>query len=477
MGKKRLSVITKKIVLYIVIADFVLCSLVYATSYMAFNRQFTQHYDTGIREIARTARACLNPDDFEKYLKNPVPDKTYERVFNDLQRLIDNFDLTLIYVSTVQPPDYTHIFYFYDPVSQKKTGWKPWPLGYEEDYFEPGYNATTKKIFEEGESQVRHTVKSRSGSHITAQLPVYNSKGEIVAVIGAQKNTQEFVNSRRDFIRFVIITVLIFGFCSIVFFSIYLNYHYIKPILIVTNETNRFGSNNDKPGEVLLEVKSKDELGTLAQSVYQMENVVLNNIEALTKMTTETSLALASAIDAKDKYTHGHSSRVASYSREIARRAGKSETECRDLYIIALLHDVGKIGIPNSIINKEGKLTSEEYEIIKNHPKIGNQILKNITQIPHISDGAHYHHERYDGKGYPEGLAGENIPEIGRIIAVADAYDAMTSNRSYRKLLTQQIARSEIEKGIGTQFDPTFAKIMLEMIGEDKDFSMREMDN
>ena len=192
-------------------------------------------------------------------------------------------------------------------------------------------------------------------------------------------------------------------------------------------------------------------------------------------MTEETAKALATAIDAKDKYTHGHSIRVAEYSREIARLSGKSETECRDIYIAGLLHDVGKIGIPNVIINKQDKLTQEEYDKIKTHPVIGKQILSNITQTPHISDGAYYHHERYDGTGYPTGLAGEAILDIGRIIAVADAYDAMTSNRSYRKTLSQEKARREIEEGIGTQFDPVYAKIMLAMIDADKDFNMREM--
>jgi len=473
---RHFPVITKKVVFYIIAVNVLLCSLVFTSSYLAFDRQFKEQYDTEIQDIAEAARSFLNPEDFEKYKKEPVPDEKWYAVIDDLQRIVDNFNLNVIYVSAVDAPDYTHIFYFYDPVG-KVTKWTPYPLGYEEDYFEPSYHATTVRVYEEGASLVRHTIKSRSGSHITAQLPVYDSSGKIVALIGAQKNVQEFVDAKLSFIKNVIITILIAGICSIVFFALYFNINYIKPVLLITKETNRFASNNDNPAEDLLSIKKRNELGTLAKSVYQMENVVHKNIEALTKMTTETATALASAIDAKDTYTHGHSTRVAEYSREIAKRAGKTESECRDLYIIALLHDVGKIGIPNSIINKEGKLTPEEYEIIKNHPKIGNQILKNITQIPHISDGAHYHHERYDGKGYPEGLAGNAIPEIGRIIAVADAYDAMTSNRSYRKLLTQENARSEIEKGMGTQFDPTFAKIMLAMIDEDKDFSMREMDN
>lgn len=183
---------------------------------------------------------------------------------------------------------------------------------------------------------------------------------------------------------------------------------------------------------------------------------------------------LASAIDAKDRYTNGHSSRVAKYSKEIARRAGKSVEFQDEIYIVALLHDIGKIGIPDNILNKNSKLTDEEYETIKQHPSIGVEILKNITEMPNIEIGAHYHHERFDGKGYPEGLAGYDIPEIGRIIAVADAYDAMTSRRSYRSALPQEAVREEIVKGRGLQFDPDFADVMLKMIDEDSRYELRD---
>ena len=184
--------------------------------------------------------------------------------------------------------------------------------------------------------------------------------------------------------------------------------------------------------------------------------------------------SLASAIDAKDTYTNGHSSRVAEYSREIARRSGYEGKELEDIYMMGLLHDVGKIGIPDAVINKPAKLTDEEYDIIKNHPVLGARILGNIKEMPKLANGARWHHERYDGKGYPDGLSGEDIPEEARIIAVADSYDAMSSHRSYRKSLSQEVVREEIEKGKGTQFDPRFASIMLEMMGEDVDYEMRE---
>ena len=184
---------------------------------------------------------------------------------------------------------------------------------------------------------------------------------------------------------------------------------------------------------------------------------------------------LAEAIDAKDTYTKGHSSRVAEYSREIARRAHYSEAAQDEIYMLGLLHDVGKIGVQDAVITKPGRLTDEEFEQIKTHPAKGERILQTIEELPKLAVGAKWHHERYDGRGYPDGLKGQNIPEEARIIAVADAYDAMTSNRSYRRSMDQQTVREQIEKGRGTQFDPRFADIMIQMIDDDKNYEMREM--
>ncbi len=183
---------------------------------------------------------------------------------------------------------------------------------------------------------------------------------------------------------------------------------------------------------------------------------------------------LAQSIDAKDKYTNGHSLRVGKYAKEIAARLGKSEQEQRDIYYAALLHDVGKIRVPDSIINKPGKLDEEEFDYMKLHTVTGYHILKFVKENPLIARSAKEHHEHYDGKGYPNGLRGESISEIGRLVAVADAYDAMTSNRSYRNLMSQERVREQIQKGSGTQFDPKMAAIMLQMMDEDTNYEMCE---
>ena len=195
------------------------------------------------------------------------------------------------------------------------------------------------------------------------------------------------------------------------------------------------------------------------------------------RLFAQTATALVNAIDAKDKYTHGHSQRVAEYSKKIAELAGKTPEECEEIYYVALLHDVGKIGVPEAIINKDGKLTDEEFAKIKQHPTLGAQILQGITEYPYISIGANFHHERYDGKGYPLGLKGSDIPEIARIMSVADSYDAMTSKRSYRDPLPQDKVREELIEGSGSQFDPEFASIMLHLIDLDTEYDMKERED
>ncbi len=212
----------------------------------------------------------------------------------------------------------------------------------------------------------------------------------------------------------------------------------------------------------------------LSHEVDKKTQEVLQQRERIERMSMQIVTALSGAIDAKDTYTNGHSTRVAEYSGEIAKRAGFTVKRQDDIYMMGLLHDVGKIGVPDSIINKPAKLTDEEYGMIKNHPVMGAKILENITEFPQLTVGARWHHERYDGKGYPDGIAGEDIPQEARIIAVADAYDAMSSRRSYRDVLAQEIVREEMEKGKGMQFDPVYAEIMLKMIEEDTEYQMRE---
>jgi HD-GYP domain-containing protein (c-di-GMP phosphodiesterase class II) len=176
--------------------------------------------------------------------------------------------------------------------------------------------------------------------------------------------------------------------------------------------------------------------------------------------------ALTRSIDAKDKYTRGHSERVALISRWIAERLAEHQSLKQDqihrVYLAGLLHDIGKIGIEESVLRKNGKLTQQEWDCIKKHPSIGAGILRGIKQMHDIVPAVLCHHERIDGKGYPDGLAGDEIPLTGKIVGLADSFDAMTSKRSYREARTVEDALAEIEKGLGTQFDERIGRIFLE---------------
>ncbi len=202
-----------------------------------------------------------------------------------------------------------------------------------------------------------------------------------------------------------------------------------------------------------------------------MERLRAQQEDLIDQITT----VLSNTVEAKDLYTHGHAVRVAEYAREIMSRMGGDEQAQRNIYYMGLLHDIGKIRIPDSIINKRGCLTDEEFDQIKLHTVAGYHILKKITPIPDLASGARWHHERWDGQGYPNGLSGENIPLVARIISVADAYDAMTSNRSYRDTIPQAKVRSEIQRGMGAQFDPSVAQIMLDMIDADPGYDMKQV--
>ena len=186
------------------------------------------------------------------------------------------------------------------------------------------------------------------------------------------------------------------------------------------------------------------------------------------KIINESIETFTGFIDAKDPYTNGHSKRVAVYTKLIAKELGYDGEELDRIYYMGLLHDCGKIGVPDSILGKPGRLTDEEFEIIKSHTIRGGEILTSFKSLEDADEGARYHHERYDGKGYPEGRAGEDIPFIARMICVADSFDAMNTNRVYRKKLTRETILSEIEKNKGLQFDPKVADIMLGLIRDGK---------
>lgn len=199
---------------------------------------------------------------------------------------------------------------------------------------------------------------------------------------------------------------------------------------------------------------------------YELSSSKSQILMDLSELFYKTIKSIAHALDAKDEYTHGHSMRVTLYSLALAKSLYLPDNLLEEIETTGLLHDIGKIAIPEKILRKPGKLTDEEFEVIKKHPELGENLVNGIEKLKIISNWLKYHHERYDGKGYPDGLIGEQIPISSRIIAIADTYDAMTSSRSYRPALTHEDAINEIKRCSGSQFDPNLAEIFISISDE-----------
>jgi HD-GYP domain-containing protein (c-di-GMP phosphodiesterase class II) len=239
--------------------------------------------------------------------------------------------------------------------------------------------------------------------------------------------------------------------------------------LILLGEKNNGSGYEEEELEFLSALASH--VAMAIQNAHLIDNL-RKEVERNKTLFINTTLSLASTIEAKDQYTRGHTERVTKYAVMLGEELKKakainfSKKFFEDLYIASLLHDIGKIGVPENILRKETGLTDEEYNEIKKHPLHGAQILGALPEFEEALKGVKYHHERYDGRGYPEGLQGEAIPLMASIIAVADTFDAMTSDRTYRKALSKQAAMEEIKKNSGVQFDPDVAQAFLSLYAQ-----------
>lgn len=217
--------------------------------------------------------------------------------------------------------------------------------------------------------------------------------------------------------------------------------------------------------------------GSLEEQVAERTEELKQEKASYEELTLETLTTLAGLIDAKDHYTNGHSFRVAAYAKGLGKRMGLEKEECERLYLAGLVHDVGKIGISENILAKPGNLSEEEFAIIRSHSAIGGDVLRGLKAFPIFEEVARGHHERYDGNGYPSNLKGEEIPLSARIVAVCDSFDAMTSDRIYRKALEDEIALKELKEGIGTQFDPSAVKAFFDLYASYDDSIRNHIDD
>lgn len=301
------------------------------------------------------------------------------------------------------------------------------------------------------------------GASLSGYAPIKNSRGKTIAVLGVDITADVLSETGRS-IKITIWVILAIGLIASIILGLWMSAKISRRVINLVEGTQHVASGDMK---FRVNIKGNDEIGQLAKSFNWMTENLQEARKKLNEYFIRIVQSLVLSLEAKDVYTAGHSARVADYATKIAARIGLPKEKVEELREAALLHDIGKLGIPESILNKNGPLTSMERIEINNHPVVGGKILKPVFLDEEMLKAITEHHERYDGTGTPSGLSGEQISIYARITAVADTYDAMTSTRAYRSNMGKEWAISELEKGKGTQFDPHIVDVFIEILRED----------
>ena len=423
-SKKRIERLSTKIILMtelvLLVSIGVLCVISVVNSRDSIRKAIQQR----MLDIANCASGSVNGDILETLTAEDAGTPGYLSVYDALAVFRDNVELEFVY--GIKDEGDGRFTFTVDPSLEDQA-----PFWGEVKYTEALATAAR------GTAAVDEVPYSDAwGSFYSAYSPVFNTSGKVAGIIGVDFSEEWFDSQLTEQTRRNIITFL--------------------PILLLTLVVTGILS-------ILAVTPFVEQQEQLSEEVAEKAEENEKLLHQVTRALEDAMQTLANTIDAKDHYTKGHSTRVSQYSTMIAQALGWDAERVNDLRCAALLHDIGKIGVPDSILNKPTRLTDLEFSIIKSHTTIGGDILRDRIMIESAGDVARGHHERYDGKGYPFGLKGEDIPEGARIVAVADAFDAMSSDRVYRKACSRDYIRQELESGRGKQFDPQIADVFIDM--------------
>jgi len=404
---RKLLVILTLIVMVTVVA-------VVSSGIFIFNRTTRDYRERILLNTSKLAAEQINGDKVNSWFEKGV-DEDYEKTAEILQSIIDNTPyIQYLYVYQIKS-DGCHVVFDFDTSNDELTQYDELPDVSSDSFgevigFDESFSDYIPTLLSGGRIDMIES-NDTYGWLLTQYEPVYDSKGECVAYVGVDVS----MIGVYDYVKRYILQIAIIA-------AVFL----VGCILI--------------GGRLYIDARRADEMDNMINQQARDKQLLREVIEAFAKV-----------VDLKDSYTQGHSIRVAKYTEMLARELGYDDETIEKYYDIALMHDIGKIGIPDDVLNKPGKLTDEEYEIIKSHTSRGYDVLKNISLMPEIAVGAQAHHERPDGKGYPQGLSGDDIPRVAQIIAVSDCFDAMYSNRPYRPRMNFDKAVSIIKGASGTQ--------------------------
>ena len=404
----------KRLLVVWVLLAVIMAAAITITSISILTSQIRANRDQSVTGAARLAAKELDGDKINTWLADGK-DEEYEIQFEMLKDVMENTPhLKYLYVYQIKP-DGCYVVFDTDPE-------EPGLLG-ELQPFDESFSAYIPSLLE-GKPIATVESKDTFGWLMTHYEPVFDSSGKCVAYAGADISMEEIRDYMRKYILIIVLIALAFlTACIIIGLKMSIEHH------------------------------KANELDMLREQQQRDKQLIREIIESF-----------ATVIDMKDSYTQGHSARVAKYTKMLAKELGYDDDTIENYYNIALMHDIGKIGIPDQVLNKPGKLTDEEYSIIKSHTERGHDVLKSISLMPDIVVGAEAHHERPDGKGYPNGLKGNEIPRVAQIIAVADTFDAMYSNRPYRNRMNFEKAVSIIKEASGTQLTSDVVDAFLRIV-------------
>jgi putative nucleotidyltransferase with HDIG domain len=415
--------------------------------------------------IAQTAALSVNPD---LLIRIPVNrDGTnsadYKAIARQLER-IKQANPSLKYIYTMSKTDSPGILQFIVDPSAMETKKSP-----KEPSSFPGDKYDARRFPEmlaayEGSSADKKLSVDEWGVTLSGYAPIYSNSGKPIAILGIDVDASNIYAMQKT-IGIRTIFILLFGIFISIVLGLFVSRRVTGPIKKLVEGTRRIAA-----GDLgyAVQVKGEDEIGELATSFNNMASSLSDARKKLEDYFYRVVQSMVRSLEAKDAYTRGHSDRVSEYAEKIALEMGIPYEKVQLLKKAAQLHDIGKLGIHEDILNKKGELSPDEWDTVHKHPVVGEEILKPVFLDVQMLSVVRSHHERYDGKGYPDGLKGELISVFSQIVSVADTYDAMTSSRAYRPALSQEETIARLKKGSGSQFNPGVLEAFLRILQQNR---------
>lgn len=428
----------------------------------SIDSQFNQ-LGEGLKAVAQTSSLLVDADLLLQVPldRSGINTEQYKTIADKL-RQIKKANPRILFIYTMAKTESPGIWQFIvdaEPVSGE--GRRKGPTSYPGDKYEASLFPEMLKAFD-GPSADKALMVDDWGVTLSGYAPIRDKSGKAVSVLGIDISAKDIHATQKELDRRAIFVLALGIFISIVL-GILISKGISDPVKRLSEGTRRIAAGDL---QYKVEIKGNDEISQLGRSFNGMAASLSESREQLHDYFYRVVQSLVRSIEAKDSYTRGHSDRVAEYAQKVALKMGFPREKAEMVKKVAQLHDIGKLGINESVLNKKEKLTEEEWQAIKEHPVTGEEILRPVFLDEKMLALVRSHHEHYDGTGYPDGIRGKDIDILAQVVSVADSYDAMTSTRAYRKSLTMEQAVAELNKNSGTQFNPRIVEAFLEVLRE-----------